>query len=543
MLTGNTILAKALRRHGMQHLFFIMGGPMIDCENACRNEGVSMIDTRHEQAAAMMATAYSRLLRRPGVCMAASGPGSTNLVTGVAHAYVDGAPVIAVGGSSPVHQYGLGAFQEIDQLSMFKPITVWAERCYDPRRIPELVAAAFRHALAGPPGPVYLDMPGDVLYAEVPDDQVHWVQPDPGQRPPAGDSQAIADVYKVLARAERPIVVAGSGVLWSGAAGELRSWVERARVPFYTTPQARGLIPEDHDLSFLNARSAAFREADCVVVIGTRLNYVIGYARPPRFSPDAKLIQVDINPAEIAKTRAADAAVVGDAGTVLKQLLAAADELAPDRYAGWVRHLAETNETKRRTADQRLGTDRRPIHPLRLCKEVREVMERDAVLSVDGQEILNYARQAIPVHSPGHSLNSGPFGTMGVGLPFGLGAKVAMPDKQVVVLHGDGSFGLNGLEVDTAVRHQLPVLCVISNNGGWTAADKFKAGRELGFSRYDEMAKAFGCYAEHVEVPEQIRPALERANKAVTDGQPAVLNVITDAGARAGTVTFADYST
>ena len=545
MATGYAVLARALRQQGTDHLFFLMGGPMIDCENACLGEGIAMIDTRHEQAAAMMATAYSRLLGKPGICMAASGPGAANLVTGVAHAYVDGAPVIAIGGSSPVRQYGLGAFQEIDQLAMFKPVTVWAERCYDPRRIPELVDAAFRHALAGAPGPVYLDMPGDVLYAEVPDDQVRWVTPGARQRRTGGGNQDIANVCEVLSRAERPVVITGSGILWSGAAAALQAWVERLGVPFYTTPQGRGVIAEDHPLCFLAARSTAFREADCVVVIGTRLNYVIGYARPPRFSPDAALVQVDINAAEIGKTGPVDAAVAGDARTVLGQLLDAAGEVkeAPGRYAGWVRHLAEVNEGKARAAEQRMSTDQRPIHPLRLCKEVRDVMERDAVLCVDGQEILNYARQAIPVYVPGHSLNSGVFGTMGVGLPFALGARVARPDRQIIVLHGDGSFGLNALEMDTAVRHQLPVLCVISNNGGWTAADTFKAGRELGFSRYDEMARAFGCYGDYVEDPGQLRPSLERAMKAVADGQPAVVNVVTDPSARAQTGRFADYST
>ena len=205
MVTGNAVLARALRQQGVEHVFFIMGGPMIDCENACRDEGMAMIDTRHEQAAAMMANAYSRLLGQPGVCMAASGPGVTNLVTGVANAFVDGAPIVAIGGSSPVRQYGLGAFQELDQVALFGPITVWADRCYDPRRIPELVDAAFRHALAGPPGPVYLDMPGDVLYASVPEEEVRWVRPGERGRRTGGDSEAIARVHEVLSRAEAPV--------------------------------------------------------------------------------------------------------------------------------------------------------------------------------------------------------------------------------------------------------------------------------------------------------------------------------------------------
>lgn len=537
-MTGNEILARALRQHLVDDVFYLMGGPMIDCENACLQEGMRMLDVRMEQAAAMMATAYSRLLGRPGVCMAASGPGTVNLLSGVAHAFIDGAPVVAIGGSSPVSQYGLGAFQEVDQVALARPITCWAERCYDARRIPEYVSAAFRHAMGGRPAPVYLDMPGDVLYRDVRAEDVHWVAPLDWHRA-AGDAADVARALDVLARAKRPVVVTGSGILWSGAHEELRQWVERTGMPFFTTPQGRGVIPEDHPYSFPTARSTAFREADCILLIGTRLNYVVDYARPPRFAADARLVQVDVESSEIGKTRPVDAGVVGDARLVLRQLLEGADHPA-ERYAAWAARLAEVHREKSLDAETRMSTDRTPVHPLRLCKEIRDFMDRDAVLSVDGQEILNYGRQSIPVHTPGHSLNSGPFGTMGVGLPFGLGAKVAKPDTQVIVLHGDGSFGINGLEVDTAVRHDLPVITIVSNNGGWTARDRFKVGRDLGFTRYDEMARALGCHAEQVEAPNDIRPALERA---AASGKPALLNVITDPEARAQTAPFAVYST
>ena len=493
-MTGNEILARALRQNGVDDLFFLMGGPMIDCEGACYEQGIRMIDVRMEQAASMMANAYARLTRKPGVCMAASGPATVNLLSGVANAFIDAAPVFAIGGASPVSQFGIGAFQELDQIALAKPITKWAERCYDGRRIPELVATAIRNALGGRPGPVYLDMPGDVLYKDVPNEEIRWVEPAAPPHRPAGAPQDVDQALGVLASAERPVLVTGSGILWSDAHQELRRFVEKTGIPFYTTPQGRGVIEEDHSLSFLSARSTAFREADCVMVVGTRLNYVIDYARPPRFAEDAKLVQVDIDSSEISKSRPADAAVVGDAKVVLQQLTEG-NGVDPQRYAAWVSRLAEVDHEKSLDAEKRLATDQTPVHPLRLCKEVRDFMDRDAVLSVDGQEILNYGRQSIPVHTPGHSLNSGPFGTMGVGLPFGLGAKAAKPDTQVIVLHGDGSFGINGLEVDTAVRHDLPVITIVSNNGGWTAKDKFKVGRDLGFGPYDEMAKVFGCHA------------------------------------------------
>ena len=542
--TGSEILARALKRQGTEVLFYLMGGPMLAAESACIAEGIRMIDVRHEQAAAMMAHAYSRVLNRPGVCMAASGPGTTNLVTGVANAFVDSAPVVAIGGSSPVSQLGKGAFQEMDQIAMMRPIVRWAERVYDPRRIPELVATAFRHACGGRPGPVYLDLPGDVLYRQVEDAEVTWTEPfEPRARArPAGDPDLVRQTVDLLARAERPVLISGSGILWSDAAEELQALVDETGIPFYTTPQGRGVVAEDHALCFSHARSTAFREADVIIAVGTRLNYVIGYAQPPRFAAGAKLVQIDLDPAEIGRNRAADIGIVGDAKAVLRQLVEAADgRVEAKRYAEWLAHLGSVNRGKRAESEAAMSTDQVPIHPLRLCKEVRDFLDRDAILVVDGQEILNYGRQAIPTYAAGHRLNSGPFGTMGVGLPYGLGAKAAKPETQVLVLHGDGSFGLNAMELDTAARHQLPVITVISLNGGWTAdPERNKPGRDLGYTRFDRMAEALGCYGEHVETPDGIRPALERAAEA---GVPAVVNVVTDWRARATTVQFADYST
>ncbi|HLW60706.1 MAG TPA: thiamine pyrophosphate-binding protein [bacterium] len=539
-MTGNEILARCLKAQGVEVIFFLMGGPMIDCENACLGQGIRMIDARHEQAAAMMATAYSRLRRQPAVCMACSGPGAMNLVTGVANAFADSAPVVAIGGSSPVSQSGMGAFQETDQVALFRPITRWADRCYDPRRIPELVGTAFRHAFGSRPGPAYLDMPGDILYREVPEDHVRWAPATAERRRPPGDPHLVKRAVELIAASARPILISGSGVLWAKAERELRTLVERATIPFYTTPQGRGVIPEDHPLCFLGARGVGWREADLIVMVGTRQNYVVGYTRPPRWNSEAKLIQVDIDPAEIGRNRHADVGIVGDAKAVLAQLVEASEgTVGAERRRSWTSYLAEQHAERQAEQERRMSSDTQPIHPLRLCKEVRNFLPRDAILCVDGQEILNYARSAIPFYAP-HSLNSGPYGCMGVGLPLGVGAKVAMPDKLVVVLHGDGSFGLNAMEMDTALRHHLPVICVISNNGGWTATDRFKVGRELGFTRYDLMFAAIGCHSEYVRDPSLIRPALERA---AASGKPAVVNVVTDPTARAQTVRFADYST
>jgi thiamine pyrophosphate-dependent acetolactate synthase large subunit-like protein len=545
-ITGSEVLAQALHSQGVDTLFYLMGGPMLETEAACIALGIRAIDTRHEQAAALAAHAWTRVMRRPGVCMGCSGPGTTNLVTGVANAFADAAPLIAIGGSSPRIYLGMEAFQEIDQVAIMKPITKRAERIYDARRIPDVVATALREATSGRPGPVYLDLPGDVLGEKIEEESVCY----PAAWRPAprtlGDPAAVGEAVALLARAERPVVVAGSGVWWSDGAAALQAFVEATGIPFYTTPISRGLVPEDHALAYLNARSKAFTEADVILAVGTRFNWVIQFGRPPRFAADLKVIHVDVNPAQLGHNRAVDVPIAGDARAVLEQLRAEAEgRIDPRRYGAWTGKLRTLDAEKSAEMDKAMGADAAPIHPLRLCKEVRDFVRRDAILVVDGQEILNYGRQAIPTFVPGHRLNSGALGTMGVGLPFGVGAKVAKPDAQVLVLHGDGSYGINAMEIDTAVRHRIPVVVVISNNGGWTANAPWtrplpKPGRNLGHTRYDRVAQELGAHGEYVEKAHEIRPALERA---FASGKPAVVNVITDDRARAQTVRFSAYTT
>lgn len=541
------LIGKTLARLEVDTAFFLMGGPTLGAANSCIANGIRMIDVRHEQAAAMMAQAYARLLGKPGVCMAAAGPGVMNLTTGLVNALVDCVPVVALGGASPIAPAGRGGFQDMDQLAIMRTMTKWAARVIDPMRIPEMIAAAFRNAMSGMRGPVYLDLPGDVLHMDVDESAVKWpvaILPGLVYRP-AAESAAIALLLQRIRAASRPVIISGSGVLWSHAAQELHQFVELTGIPFYTTPQGRGVVPDDHALSFPAVRSKALQSADLVIVLGTRLNYIWGHGQPPRFSAAASFVRVDLDAAEVNSTRNLALGIVADVRTVLRQCI---EELRVQplgsHFRSWCDELAAMNSIKAAAAEERLSSNATPIHPLRLCKEVRDFMDRDAVLVVDGQEILNYGRQSIPTFLPGHRLNSGPLGTMGVGLPFGLGAKAAKPDKQVVVLHGDGSFGLNAMELDTAIRHKLPVLVVISLNGGWTAdPDRSKPGRNLGYTRYDEMAKALGCYGEFVELPDEIRPSLERAAMAVKNGQCAVVNVVTDWSARAQTADFTAYST
>ena len=547
-LTGSEILAKCLKREGVEDLFFIMGGPMLLAEATCVKEGIRMIDVRHEQAAAFSCQAYSRLLQKPSVCMAASGPGVTNLVTGIANALVDCCPVVAIGGASPISQFGRQVFQEIDQMAIMRGCVKYADRIHNLKRIPQQVNFAFQKAMSGKPGPVYLDFPGDILYQKIDEDQVDWSF---AGRPlldarPLGNPEQVAKLVDALANAKQPILVSGSGVIWSQAWPEMHALVDKIGIPFYTTPQGRGVVPDDHPCSYMTMRSSAFRDADLIVVLGTRMNYIIGHAAPPRFGANAKIARIDIDPDEIATAaRCVDIPVVGDCKMVLQQVLdGIGGRVTQDSYKAWRQKLAEGETAKRASAGANKYAEDGDIHPVRLLEEVKNFAKRDAILCVDGQETLNFGRQTMPTFAPGHRLNSGPFGTMGVGLPFGVGAKVACPDKQVIVVHGDGSFGLNAMELDTAIRHKIPILVVISLNGGWTADPKReKPGRDLGYTRFDKMCEALGGYGEYVTQPEEIRPALERAQAKVDAGMVAVVNVRTDYRARFAGVAFSDYST
>jgi thiamine pyrophosphate-dependent acetolactate synthase large subunit-like protein len=547
-LTGSEIIARCLQKEGIKDLFYIMGGPMLLAEATCIQEGIRMIDVRHEQAAAFMCQAYSRLKQVPSVCMAASGPGVTNLITGMANALIDCCPVVALGGSSPLSQFGRQVFQEIDQVELMRGCCKHVDRLINLKRIPQQINFALQKAILGKPGPVYIDCPGDLLYQKIDENLVDWSfagRPILDSRP-LGDPRQIDALIGALAEAKNPVIVSGSGVIWSRAWDEMRAFVDAAGIPFYTTPQGRGVVPDDHPYSYLSMRSGAFRDADLIIVLGTRMNYIIGHASPPRFGPSAKIARIDIDPAEIGTAaRYVDIPIVGDCKAVLGQLLVGIKgRINPDKYAGWRKQLAEGEVAKRSAAGANKLADDGDIHPVRMLEAVRDFAKRDAILCVDGQETLNYGRQTMPTFSPGHRLNSGPFGTMGVGLPFGVGAKVACPDKQVIVVHGDGSMGMNAMELDTAIRHKIPILVVISLNGGWTGDPKReKPGRDLGYTRYDKICEALGGYGEYITKVEDIRPALERAQKKVDEGMVALVNVRTDYRARFAGVAFSDYST
>jgi thiamine pyrophosphate-dependent acetolactate synthase large subunit-like protein len=541
IVRGEQIIARCLSNEKVDTIFFMMGGPTSGTAGACLDLGMKGIYVRHEQAAAMMAHAYARVTGKPGICITPSGPGTANALTGLANAWADATPIVAIGGSAPMRATTLDAFQEMDQVAIMKPVVKAAYRVDMASRIPEYISVAFREALDAKKGPVYLDLPGDILNHKVDDEKLLFPANYRVESRPAGDPAAVERAIELLAAAERPIVITGSGVLWSGASAELRDFIDSTGLPFYTTPQGRGVIAEDHQRSFPGARSMAFREADVVLVVGARANSMLSFLRAPRFSPDARFISVNLDGREIGHNRGVEVGIIGDAKLVLRQLTEEADgRFEAHRESAWVAQLSAKHRSNQERSAPLLHSDAVPIHPLRLCREVRDVISRDTILIVDGHEILNFARQSIPIYQAGCSLNAGPHGCMGVGVPFGIGAKVARPEAPVVVLSGDGAFGWNGMEMDTAIRHQLPIVVVMSNNAGFTSRKTGgTVGRELGWQRYDKMVEALGGYGEFVEKPDGIRGAIERAFKS---GKPALVNVCTDPEAQATTdMGFAGY--
>ena len=526
LVTGSHLIAKTLKEHGVDTLFYLTGGPSFDIISGCHELGIRTVDFRHEQAAAFAAHAYTRVTGKPGVVTASSGPGTLNLLTGVYAASVDCAPMIVLGGASAVHERGKDTFQEVDQMGIMDPLCKFSHRPTHASRFPEIVSMAYRKSVSGKPGPVYIDCGVDVLDQKVDVESIPPYSKTSITSKPAAENHVIDKAIDILMNAKKPIIFAGGGAFFSGASDSLEKLVNILQIPFYTSPMSRGLIPEDNSFSFPAARSTAIREADAVLVVGSRLNWMMSYG--DRFNPSAKIIQIDLDESELGHNKSLELGIVGDANTVVMQLVDEAKnrlESSNNMFdSDWVEALKLKEKDRQEKNHSILNSDQIPIHPLRLCKEIAEFLDRDAILVVDGNEILHFARQSIPTYYPGHRLNSGVTGTMGVGLPYGLGAKIAKPDKQVLVLHGDGSMGMNAMEIDTAVRHDLPVVTVVSNNEGWFARDPNwnRPGRELGFTEFDEMAKSLHGYGEKVVDPNEIKPALYRA---FDSGKPAVVNV------------------
>jgi acetolactate synthase I/II/III large subunit len=532
MTHGGMLVAHILKREGVEVVFTLSGGHIAAIYDGCVRAGIRVMDTRHEQVAVHAAEGWARVTRQPGVALLTAGPGVTDGVTGIANAWQSASPVVIFGGAAPLDQMDRGALQEMRHVDLVSSITKWARTIPSTKRVAEYTALGFRKATSGRYGPVFLECPMDVLNNIIPTEEA--VVPDETDRDAGrtlADPRAVARAAALLAKAERPVIFAGSTVWWDDAAAALRSLAERLEAPVFLNGSARGSMPPDHPLLFAQARRVALGEADVILLVGAKLDFRLGYGQPPLIPDSAKLVWLDTQAEDIGANRGAEVGLAGHVGLNLAAIEAELGKVS--RHAKWVAQVRAAEAKAQAKEEALMASDAAPIHPLRLCRDLRDSLERDAYVIGDGGDIVSYGARVLTPWEPGHWLDAGPLGTLGAGPGFAIAAKLARPDKQVAVLFGDGAFGLHGMEFETMARHNLPIVAVIGNDGQW-AQIKHPQQAMLGHStaadlrpgvRYDLMAAAFGCYGELVERPEEIRPAIERA---FASGKPAVVNVLTD---------------
>ncbi len=524
------LIVRALKRAGASHLFTLNGGHIWPILMGAEEHALRIVDTRHEQTAAFAAEGWSKVTRGCGVAAVTAGPGVTNSLSAVAQARGNDSPLLVLGGRAPNARWGMGSLQEMDHLPVAESLVKSAVTLHDADDAYRTVAESMRAALSRRTGPVFVDAPIDVLFAsgEVPEATERLAR-DPGDPP---DPDAIAAVSRLLHEAERPALIAGTDVWWAHAEKELRAFAEAAHVPVVLNGMARGMLPPGHELLRTRARSVALGEADLVLVVGVPLDFRLNFGMAPVIADEARIVYVDVD--DFRKHRPAAAAVYGDVRAALEQLAEACRDVPP--RAAWLDRLAERDQASRRRDEELRASDSSPVHPARRGHDVESFCDPDAIFVVDGGDYVSFAGRLVERREPGQWIDPGPFGCLGSGPGYALAAKLARPDRQVVLLSGDGAFGFSAMDFDTMVRHQVPVVCVIGNNGIW-ATEKHPMLAMLQASvaadlrpgtRYDKVVEGLGGYGELVERPEEIRPALERAFKA---GVPACVNVICDPAA------------
>ncbi len=530
--TGAQLLVRMLKAEGVRHLFTLSGLHIAPIYAACVEEGIQLVDTRHEQAAAHAADATARLTRGIGVCAVTAGPGVTDALTGIANAYAANSPVLLLGGAAPSFNAGKGSLQEMEQVDLFTRITKWSDRIPSPDRVPTYLAKAFRTMLTGRPGPVFLEVPWDVLSNGVEESECPLPTGYRTRARQPGDPAFVARAAELLSKSERPVIVAGSSIHWDDAAAQLATLAERLAAPVYLNGAGRGSLPVGHPHFFSLSRKEALAEADAVLIVGTPLDFRLGYGAG--IAETATIVQVDSDAAEIGRNRAVDIGIIGDSRSVLEQI--GAESSARRNGDAWLRRLRgqEQGKAERQTAFER--SDQVPIHHFRLAKELDNVARAagDSMFVADGGNWVAIAAKVIGLRKPGRWLDPGPLGCLGVGAPFAIASKLLYPDRPVFVIQGDGSFGFNGMDFETAVRFKLPMVVVVGNDASWGQirlpqlelfGPEKSPATQLVATRYDLVVEALGGHGEHVTDPARIRPALERA---LASGKVACVNVILD---------------
>jgi acetolactate synthase I/II/III large subunit len=525
---GGRLVARALRSRGVSHLFTLSGGHLFSIYDGCREEGIEIVDVRHEQAAVWAAEGFAKATRRPGVAALTAGPGVTNGMSAIAGALYNRSPVAVLGGRAPEMRWGSGSLQEVDHVPFISPLTKSATTVKETAGIAEATCAAIDAALAAPSGPTFVDYPLDVVFTEATAEPTADPGFDPGD--PADGLERAAEI---LAGAERPAIMAGTGLYWARGEDELRALAEELGIPVFLNGMGRGCLPADHELCFSRARGQGLKEADVALAIGLPLDFRLGFGGS--FGEDTKLLWLDSAPNELKRNRQPDVELVGGIAPTLAAIRAAAKGAGagPDRTRAWLDSLRATEAEKREAERAELDDERAPLHPMRVYRGLAEVLDRDAIVIGDGGDFVSYAGKVVQTYEPGSWMDPGPYGCLGAGPGQALGAKIAHPDRQVCLLLGDGAFGFSGLEFDTLARHGVAVVGVVGNNGIWALEHhpmKFLYGYSVAAelrpeTPYERVAEALGCHPELVREPAELVPALERAFES---GRPALVNVLTD---------------
>ncbi|MBC2714057.1 MAG: thiamine pyrophosphate-binding protein [Desulfobacteraceae bacterium] len=532
---GGHLVAKYLKENEhVSTVFTISGGHIENILDGFTEYNIRTIDVRHEQAAAMMAHAWSIYKNEPGVCLVTAGPGFTNALTGIANAYLDNMPLVVLCGRHPMRDDLTGALQEMNQIDVVKPITKWCATCYETKRIPEYLAIAFRQATMGRPGPVFLELPPDILFVSMDEKDVNMPVRKTHKSSTHPDESELKEAARVINSAQRPLFIGGSGVRLSGCEDVLKTFMEKTGFPFALLNNGRGALPDRHTLSindggFTGVMTVA-PQADVIIAAGVRFNWVM---QATKLFPDAKVVRIDIEEHEIDRNRTSEVGLVGDCGDVLDQLV----PLVEKRDHGeWITKLKNAYAAFLTTELEQRKTPSDPIHPNRLVAQIMKVFGEDAFYVADGGDTSYYGLAGFTSsHPAGVLIPTGALlGCLGTGIPFAIAGKLAHPDKPVIVLNGDGSFGFNSMEFDTAVRHNIPIICVVNNDCAWgmikhsqemSIGDDRCTCAELGMRNYEKMVEGLGGYGELVTEDADIVPAIKRA---IESGKPACINVVTD---------------
>ncbi len=531
---GGHLAAKYMQAvENVDMVFTLSGGHIENLLDGLNQYDIRTIDVRHEQAAAMMAHAWSIYNNTPGVCLVTAGPGFTNALTGIANAYLDNAPLVVLCGRHPLRDDLTGALQEMNQIDMVKPITKWSATCYDIRRIPEYLSIAFRQAAMGRPGPVFLELPPDILSVAVDENEIRFPEKKVHLTVTRPHESELARAAELINSAEKPLFIGGSGVGMSNAQS-FKAFIEKIGFPCALLNNGRGTIPDSHPLSINDGAftgvMAVAPQADVIIAAGVRFNWVM---QATKLFPDAKVIRIDIDPCEIDRNRASQVGLVGDCGAVFDLL---APLVNPGSHDTWIERAKNAYRAFLTTETEQRNTPSDPIHPFRLVARIMEAFGEDAYYVSDGGDTSYYGLAGfLSAHQAGVQTPVGALlGCLGTGIPFAMAAKLAHPDKPVILMNGDGSFGFNSMEFDTMVRHDIPVICVVNNDCAWGMikhSQEMSIGEdrctcaELGLRHYEEMVAGLGGHGELVTKDEEILPALERA---AASGKPACINVITD---------------